>query len=229
VAVTYRYPRPAVTVDVVLFGWTGVRLEVLLIERADDPFAGCWALPGGFVDMDESLRDAALRELEEETSVRDVYLEQLYTFGDPGRDPRGRVVSVAWYALVAPDAHAPIAASDAADARWHPIDALPELAFDHGRILQTARDRLRAKVRYAPVGFELLPERFTLGELQSLYEAVLGTPIDKRNFRKKIRRLDILEPLDEVQQGVAHRPSRLYAFRRDKVAELVEQGWEFVV
>ncbi|MFK7927087.1 MAG: NUDIX domain-containing protein [Myxococcota bacterium] len=226
-AYTYDYARPALTVDVVLFGWTGERLEVLLIERGGEPFAGCWALPGGFVDMHESLETAALRELQEETEVGDVYLEQLYTFGAPGRDPRGRVVSVAWYALVSADAHVPHAASDASDAAWHPVNALPPLAFDHAQIVSVATDRLRAKVRYAPVGFELLPERFTLSQLQELYEALLGRPLDKRNFRKKIAKLGVLEELDVYEQGVAHRPSRLHAFRKDRYEALTASGWEF--
>lgn len=226
-AVTYAYPRPALTVDVVLFGWNGERLEVLLIERGGEPFAGHWALPGGFVEMEESLRAAALRELKEETDVDEVFLEQLYTFGEPGRDPRGRVVSVAWYALVARAEHEPRAATDAADARWFAADDLPALAFDHDRIVEVARTRLRAKVRYAPIGFELLPERFTLTQLQELYEAIEGRSLDKRNFRKKIKKLGVLQELDEVQRGVAHRPSRLYAFHRERYEALTASGWVF--
>jgi len=170
---TYEYPRPSLTVDAVVFGFDDQDLKVLLIQRALEPFAGNWALPGGFVQMEEPLEAAVRRELREETGVSNVYLEQLFTFGDPERDPRGRVVSVAYYGLVKLSEHHVLAATDARNAAWFPVTDLPPLAFDHDRILETAHRRLQGKVRYQPIGFELLPKHFTLSQLQHLYETVL--------------------------------------------------------
>lgn len=226
-SVTYRYARAALTVDVVLFGWDGARLQLLLIQRANPPFAGQWALPGGFVDLDETLDQAAARELAEETGVADVYLEQLFTFGAVERDPRERVVSVAYFALVDLQSHVPAAASDASDARWFTLDALPSLAFDHADILAVAMARLRSKVRWQPVGFELLPAQFTLSQLQDLYEAILGRGLDKRNFRRRLDRLGVLQALDETRREGAHRPARLYRFDPDRYAQLVRDGGDF--
>lgn len=223
---TYDYPRPALTVDCVVFGFDGDGLQVLLIRRGLEPFLGAWALPGGFVGMDEDLDQAARRELEEETHLSRVFLEQLATFGTPGRDPRGRVVSVAYYALVRPDQHPACGDSDASEAAWHPVGRVPALAFDHALILRKALERLRGKIRYQPVGFELLPRRFTLTQLQSLYEAILGRDIDKRNFRKKLLAFDLLIPLDAFTSG-AHRPARLYRFDRRKYAALARRGFLF--
>lgn len=224
---TYDYPRPALTVDCVVFGFDDGGLKVLLIQRDLEPFQGSWALPGGFVNMDESLETAALRELREETGVHDVYLEQLYTFGDLGRDPRGRVVSVAYFALVKLSSHQVRAATDAREADWFAVSDLPELAFDHARIVDTALHRLRGKVRYAPIGFELLPKKFTLSELQHLYEAILDQPLDKRNFRKKVLGMSLLQELDETQQDVAHRAARLYRFDPKSYRELAKKGYHF--
>jgi len=214
----HKYHYPAITVDVVIFTLRDDDLQVLLIQRKIPPFEGRWAIPGGFVEASESLEVAARRELQEETGVRDVYLEQLYTFGDPKRDPRGRVVTVAYLALVA----APLAVqagSDASDARWWPVAKLPKLAFDHTQILQYALKRLRYKLEYSAVGFQLLPPTFTLTEIQKAYETVLGEPLDKRNFRRRILEADILE-----EAGVAGesrgRPAKLYRFRDDAVAEV---------
>ncbi len=223
---TYEFPRPALTVDCVVFGFDGAGLQVLLIRRGIDPFIGAWALPGGFVRMDEDLESAARRELEEETSLREVFLDQLYTFGATDRDPRGRVVSVAYFALVRPDQHPAKADTDASEAAWFPLDALPGLAFDHPKILATALERLRGKIRYQPVGFELLPKRFTLTQLQALYEAILGRAIDKRNFRKKLLAFDFLVPL-EAFTGGAHRPARLHRFDRRKYDSLAKRGFLF--
>ncbi|MEL7247521.1 MAG: NUDIX domain-containing protein [Bacteroidota bacterium] len=220
---TYEYPRPSVTVDCIIFGLDdSQQLKVLLIQRDRDPFAGKWALPGGFVEMDESLEDAARRELQEETSVENVFMEQLYTFGTLGRDPRGRVISVAYFALVNLSAHTVKAETDARDARWFAIDKVPELAFDHAEILDAALARLRAKVRYQPIGFELLPEHFTLSQLQQLYETVLGVPnLNKRNFRTRILKMGVLQEVGR-QQNVAHRPAMLYAFDKAKYEELLQ-------
>ncbi|WP_420459353.1 NUDIX hydrolase [Neolewinella sp.] len=221
---TYEYPRPSVTVDVVVFGYDGGRdLKLLLIQRGGEPFKGQWALPGGFVDMDEDLEASALRELEEETGVKDLFVEQLYTFGAPGRDPRGRVISVAYFALVNLTDHPAVAASDAEQAEWYPLHELPELAFDHARIIDMATNRLRAKVRYQPIGFELLPEEFTLAELQALYETVLGVPeFNKRNFRTRIMKTGILEEVGR-QENVPHRPAVLYRFNEEMYQQLMDQ------
>ncbi len=224
---TYEYPRPSVTVDAAVFGFDGAELQILLIERALEPFAGSWAIPGGFVDMNESVEAAALRELQEETGISRVFLEQLYTFGEVLRDPRGRVISVAYYALVKPSEHPTSAASDARQARWFPVSALPPLAFDHEKIVAVALARLRGKVRYEPVGFELLPPKFTLSELQALYEAILGTALDKRNFRKKILGMGLLIALSERRQGGQHRPAQLFRFDQKAYKQLRKNGFNF--
>ncbi|HEY3351800.1 MAG TPA: NUDIX domain-containing protein [Polyangia bacterium] len=226
---TYDHPRPALTVDCVLFGLDEGDLKLLLIRRDLAPFAGRWALPGGFVHVDESLEDAALRELREETGVDDVYLEQLYTFGAPERDPRERVVSVAYYALSKLGDHRVRAATDAREAAWFAVVDLPSLAFDHDHIVEVALKRLQGKVRYEPIGFELLPPKFTLSQLQHLYEAVLEESLDKRNFRKKILGMDLLVELDEVEQDVAHRAARLYRFDRARYEQLKRRGFNFEV
>jgi len=203
-----------VTVDVVIFTIVDHALSVLLVRRGIDPQRGAWAIPGGFVLDHESLDDAALRELREETGVVDVYLEQLYTFGALGRDPRGRIITVAYYALIATDRAQIAAGTDAVAAQWWPVASLPdELAFDHAHILDYAIQRLRAKIGYTNVGFQLLPAAFTLTELQSVYEAILGRNVDKRNFRKRIEQQNVVEPLEEWRRAGASRPARLYRFR----------------
>ncbi len=226
---TYEHPRPALTVDCVVFGVDDEDLKVLLIQRALEPFQGRWALPGGFVHLHESLDDAARRELQEETGLAQVYLEQLYTFGELGRDPRGRVVSVAYYALVKLGDQRVRAATDASDARWFAAGETPSLAFDHERILKIARTRLEGKVRYQPIGFELLPAKFTLSQLQRVYEKILGRQLDKRNFRKKILAMDLVVDLEEFEQNVAHRAARLYRFDRRKYQQLEKAGFNFEV
>ncbi len=213
-AYTYEYPRPALTVDCVVFGVDDEDLKVLLIQRDRDPFAGRWALPGGFVDIDETLDAAARRELEEETGLRIRDLEQLYTFGAVDRDPRGRTVTVAYFGLVRLSDHLVQAASDARAAGWWPVRQPPRLAFDHAQILRRAHQRLRERAGSEPIGRALLPTRFTLRQLQHLYEAVLGRRLDKRNFRKKMLGAGLLVELDEWESGVAHRAARLYRFDR---------------
>jgi 8-oxo-dGTP diphosphatase len=218
--VTYSYPRPALTVDPVIFTLRENRLHVLLIQRAEEPFSGMWALPGGFVRMDESLENAALRELEEETGLKQAFLEQLYTYGDPERDPRDRIVTVAYFALIPADA--PIRSeggSDARLARWFPVDELPNLAFDHSQIIVYALRRLRYKLEYTAAGFELLPDQFTLTEIQHTYEMILGESLDKRNFRRRILEAGIIEPTAHMRTGEG-RPARLYRYRADAVAEV---------
>ncbi len=214
-------PNASVTVDLVLFTVREDRLQVLLIERGAPPFLGQWALPGGFVREKETLDEAARRELEEETGIRDVYLEQLYTFGDPGRDPRGRTVTVAYYALIR---QSPVrAATDAADVAWFPAARPPRLAFDHAQILRTALRRLRAKLEYTTAGFQLLPRKFTLTDLQRLYETILEKRLDKRNFRKKVLSLGLLQEHGEMRKEGAHRPARLYSFRLGRMTVLDDQ------
>jgi 8-oxo-dGTP diphosphatase len=224
---TYEYPRGALTVDCVVFGLDDTELQVMLIQRGVAPFEGKWALPGGFVRTDETLEEAARRELEEETGLRKIYLEQLYTFGAVDRDPRERVVSVAYYALVNLSDHNVQAATDARAAGWFGVHDVPSLAFDHADILQMALERLRGKLRYQPVGFELLPKKFTLSQLQHLYELVLERELDKRNFRKRVLAMDLLIETDEVQQDVAHRAARLYRFDERKYRRLAKAGFNF--
>lgn len=224
---TYEYPRGALTVDCVLFGFDEGDLKLLLIQRDLEPFAGMWALPGGFVRVDESLEEAALRELQEETGVTKVYLEQLYTFGAPDRDPRERVVTVAYYALVKLSNHRVKAATDARNAAWFAVSDLPGVAFDHEAVIETALERLKGKLRYEPIGFELLPPKFTLTQLQHLYETILETPLDKRNFRKKLLGMDLLIETDEIEQDVAHRAARLYRFDEAKYKQLKKKGINF--
>jgi 8-oxo-dGTP diphosphatase len=213
---TNEYHYPAITVDVVIFTLREGALHMLLVQRKNDPYGGAWAIPGGFVQVDEPLDAAARRELAEETGVRDVYLEQLYTFGDPWRDPRGRVISVAYIALVRPDSHQLQAATDAADVRWFPVSALPRpLAFDHDRIVQFALDRLRSKLEYTTLAFQLLPALFTLPELKHTYEQILGEPLDRGNFYRKIKAADLLEETDNFREGKG-RPARLFRFRPEQ-------------
>jgi 8-oxo-dGTP diphosphatase len=227
---TYEWPRPAVTVDCVVFGLGDGDLQVLLIRRALEPFAGRWALPGGFVQMTETLEEAARRELLEETGMTRVYLEQLYTFGDADRDPRDRVITVAYYALTKQVEHQVDAGTDASSAAWYPVAELPPLAFDHKRIVAVALERLRGKVRWAPIGFELLPPKFTLSELQQMYEVILGAALDKRNFRKKIHSMGLLEETEEMRRFRGRgRPARLYRFDRKRYQELTRQGFSFAL
>lgn len=206
------YPKPSVTVDIVLFSFNRGALRVLLIKRNREPFKNHWALPGGFVNQNERLEDAAARELFEETGLKDIYLEQLYTFGDPGRDPRGWTISVAYFAIVSTDlSHKIHAGDDAAAAAWFDVYQLPSLAFDHERIIRYALQRLRYKLEYTGLGFLLLPREFTLSQLQNVYEIILQEKLDKRNFRKKILSLDVIEETGKMQHG-DHRPAKLYRF-----------------
>ncbi len=224
-----NFERPALTVDSVVFGLDDKDLKVMLIQRNIEPFKGKWALPGGFIHLDETLEEAALRELKEETGIEKVYLEQLYTFGAINRDPRERVVSVAYYALVNLSDHNIQASTDASDAAWFPIDDLPDLPFDHDHIIESALKRLKGKVTYKPIGFELLPEKFTLTQLQKMYEKILERSIDKRNFRKKILSMNFLTELDEVQKDVSHRAARLYKFDLKNYKRLKAKGFNFEV
>lgn len=226
---TYDFEMMSVTVDCVVFGLDSEDLKILLIQRDPEPYSGMWALPGGFLKSDETLEEAARRELSEETSLRGIFLEQLYTFGDIHRDPRGRVISVAYYALVNIDDHKVKSATDARNAAWFSVADTPALAFDHEKILTTALERLKGKVRYQPIGFELLPPLFTLSRLQKLYETILETTLDKRNFRRKILAMNLLEETDQIEQDVAHRAARLYRFNRKRYSSLLKKGFTFEV
>ncbi len=209
----YPYPHPAVTTDVVVFTIRDERLQLLLIRRSGEPFRGMWALPGGFLDIDEDLDQCAARELKEETGLTDVYLEQLYTFGKPRRDPRERVISVAYYALIPSQRLRLLAASDATEAAWFPVSGLPPLAFDHREVIQMAHRRLVAKLDYSTIAFKFLPESFTLGELQDTYETLVDSELDKRNFRKWALALEQVEETGELRRQGSHRPARLYRLK----------------
>jgi 8-oxo-dGTP diphosphatase len=213
---TYEYPHPAVAVDIALFTVAGqlrdLRLQVLLIARKEKPFRGQWALPGGFVRIEEDLPEAALRELAEYTGVRDVYLEQVGAVGTPDRDTRERVITVVYVGLVAGDKHPPRAAGSATDVRWFDVNDLPLLAFDHSHLLGMGLAHLRRRVGEAPICFELLPEEFTLSELQALTETILGRSLDRRNFRRKLHELEFLQPVKGARREGKHRPAQLYRF-----------------
>jgi len=225
---TYDYPKADVTVDAVVFGIDRERpeLRVLLVRRASAPYAKHYALPGGFIRMGESLERAVRRELREETAITPRYLEQLYTFGDCGRDPRGRVISVAYLALVRMDDHHPIAASDALAVAWHPVGKLPKLAFDHDAIVDWALSRLRAKVRYAPVGFDLLPEEFPLSAVHRLYEIVTGMKFDLSNFRKRLLATGVVVPTGETRT-IDRAKATLYRVDQAAYADAHARGFNF--
>lgn len=211
--------------DAVVFAYKAPKeILILLVRRKYAPFQGAWALPGGFVQPDEDLEEAVKRELSEETGVKLAYLEQLYTFGKTERDPRGRVVSVAYFGLISPQGLSIEASTDAEEVQWFSLKSLPELAFDHRDIIQRALMRLRAKVGYEPIGFELLGEKFLFGELENLYMSLLDRPIDRRNFRKKVLALGILDELAEkVSQGPG-RPAKLFRFNKENYFKRKEEG-----
>ncbi len=219
---SYDYPHPAVTTDVVLFTIRHARLEILLIRRGHDPFKGYWALPGGFVGIDEDLEACALRELAEETGVRGVYLEQLYTFGKPLRDPRERIITVAYFALVAEERCELRAGSDAADVGRFEVRGLPRLAGDHDQIIALAHQRLKAKLDYSTIALQFMPATFTLSQLQTVYEIILDEPLDKRNFRRKVLSLDCLEDTGEDTREGTYRPARLFRVKTPGRVEIIK-------
>ena len=225
------FPNPQIklTVDAIVFGYNEGKISILLIQRKYDPFKGQWAIPGGFVLENESLEEAVARELKEETGISINYLEQLYTFGNVDRDPRGRVVSVAYFGLIHPEGHTLEATTDAEKAQWFDMDILPELSFDHKQIIDVAIERLRGKITYEPIGFELLETKFPFSDLEKLYTTLLGRPIDRRNFRKKINSLNILDELDEkISQGKG-RPASLFRFNEKRYKQLRKEGIIFEI
>ncbi len=223
----YEYERPALATDCVIFGFDGGELKLLLTEREKDPFKNKWALPGGFVFMSETTEAAARRLLLEKAGIKPAFIEQLYTFSEIGRDPRERIVSVAYYTLVNKYQYELIAGRDTLKAEWVELSKLPKLAFDHSKIVKMAIQRLKGKISYQPIGFELLNEKFTLTQLQALYEAILETPIDKRNFRKKIVGMGFLKALEEKEKNVAHKAARYYSFDKKTYKELTQKGFHF--
>lgn len=216
------------TVDLCIFTVIKGELNVLLIKRKYDPFKGKWAIPGGFIKDDERLHTAALRELHEETGVHDVFLKKLTAYGDPGRDPRGRVVTIVYMALIDAQRYKLEATTDAESAMWHPMNSLPPLAFDHKMIVDSALKDLKYEIQTTNIAAQMLPDTFTLTELQKLYESILSMNLDKRNFRKKIASLDILKPTKETKIDGAHRPAQLFKFKDEKYKPLKEKIHVFV-
>lgn len=211
------YPQPSVTVDIFITSIIDNQFQTLLIKRGLEPFKNHWALPGGFVRIDESAQDAAIRELKEETGLEQAYIEQLYTFSDVKRDPRGRVISIAYFALIPTPDITPIGASDATEAAWFPLNQLPKLAFDHDQIINLAKTRIQNKLSYTTIAKKLLPQEFTLSQLQSIYEIILDKQIDKRNFRKKLLATGLLTPVKAKQLTGSHRPAQLYTFNSNDI------------
>ena len=218
----YDYPRAAMTADCIIFGFDGQELNVLLIKRGIEPYKNRWAFPGGFLKMDETIDACASRELKEETTLEHAYMKQFGIYSEVERDPRGRVITTAFYALV------PMSAvqggDDAAEARWFPVDKVPALAFDHDRILRDATNRLREDLHFRPIGFELMPEKFTIPQLQRLYEAILGIHFDRRNFMKKMVATGILDATNEKEEVNGHRPAAYYSFNQERYNQFKSKG-----
>lgn len=219
----YKYPHPAVTADCVIFGFDGASIKVLLVERGIEPYKGRWAFPGGFMEIGETAEECAKRELEEETGLRSTAVEQFYTFTDVDRDPRERVITVAHYALVRLSEVK--GGDDATAARWFSKEEIPALAFDHDRILRMAVHRLKERICFEPIGFELLPEVFTMTELQNLYEAILNVKFDRRNFYNKMLKLGILSEVEPRPQGASRRIPTKYRFNAERYSALKQKGF----
>lgn len=219
----YKYPHPSVTTDCVIFGFDGTKLNVLLVERGIEPYKGRWAFPGGFLKMDEDAETGAMRELKEETGLTEAYIKQFHTFSTPDRDPRERVITIAYYALVRMQEVK--GGDDAAKAAWFALDDVPSLAFDHDLILRVALKEVRKQIHFEPIGFELLPEKFTIKELQLLYEAVLDVKFDRRNFYNKMKHLEILTQLDETVFHSPKKEANLFTFNKDKYDEMKRKGF----
>lgn len=225
----YKFQRPALATDCAIFGFDGGALKLLLIKRDNEPFKNKWALPGGFVYIDETTEQCAKRILLEKTGLKKVFIEQLYTFSSVKRDPRERIVSVAYFALVNKSQLELVAGRDTIKAEWFELSNLPKLAFDHREIVTMAIQRLKGKVKYQPIGFELLAEKFTLPQLQAVYESILESAIDKRNFRKKILGTGLLLQLEEKEKNVAHKAAYYYKFDKKTYEELTQNGFHFEI
>lgn len=219
----------ALSIDNLIFGLDRDQLKILLVRQTDPMHEGKWALPGGWIRYDENLRDAAYRLLEDLTGIKQLYLEQLKTFGRVSRFPNDRVVTVAYYALVSAENYLLVAGQSAADVSWFNANELPALVYDHADIIAYGLKFLRHQIRHQPIGFNLLPEKFTLLQLQALYEAILNTKLDKPNFRRKIMKMNLLTPCDEKQQGVPHRAANLYRFDPEIYKRLTESGFSFEI
>lgn len=210
----HTYKNPSLAVDLAVFGYHNKELSVLLLNRKDEPFKDGWTLPGGFLQIAETLQEVCNRIMKTKIGLENIYLEQLYTFDEPGRDPRGRVISIAHYALVNPQRFEIVAGNMANDVQWFPVDKVPALGFDHKKIFALALQRLKSKILYNPVGFELLDETFTMPELHELYECVLGITIDRRNFRRKILDAEYIIPTGAKREGLKNRHPDLYRFNK---------------
>ena len=219
----YKYPHPSVTTDCVIFGFDGAKLKVLLVQRGEEPFKGRWAFPGGFMKIDESAEECAMRELREETSLEIAQIRQFHTFTSPQRDTRERVITIAFYALA--KTQQVKGGDDAADAKWFALDEVPQLAFDHDQILRKAEQTLHQQIHFEPIGFELLPEEFTIKELQNLYEAILDVRFDRRNFYNKMKRLEMLEQTDKTVNPTQKKEAFLFRFNKKKYDELKQKGF----
>ena len=224
-----KYPKPSVTVDCVIFGYSNDQISVLLLNRKEEPFANTWTLPGGFLRLEETFVEAAQRVLSNKTGINDVFLEQLCSFDAPNRDPRGRVLSVAYFALVNPAKFEIIAGSAANDVQWFDWKNCPELGFDHNEILQVAINRLKTKILWQPIGFELLDAQFSMSELQTLYETIEETKFDRRNFYKRIMEFDILNKVGIRKDGGRKRPADLFEFDKNKYNTLINNGLSFKI
>jgi 8-oxo-dGTP diphosphatase len=223
----YSYERPALATDCVIFGFDHGKLKLLVTQRETNPFQDQWALPGGFVFINETTTECATRILAEKVGLKNVFIEQLYTFSALDRDPRERIVTVAYFALVNTSQFQLVAGRDTIKAEWFELTELPNLAFDHQEIVNLAIQRIKGKVSYQPIGFELLNEKFTLAELQNVYEAILNITIDKRNFRKKLLAMNLLVALEEKETNVARKPGRYYKFDKKEYLKLTKSGFHF--
>lgn len=224
-----KFPRPSVTIDCVVFGYDGADLSILLINRNEEPYKNFWTIPGGFLHIDETFEAAAQRILQTKTGLAELFLEQLYTFDATDRDPRGRVLSVVYFSLINPLKYNIVAGSTTNDIKWFKTSKLPKLGFDHKEIVKTALARLKSKVTYQPMGFELLNTHFTLTELQQLYECILEKEIDKRNFRKKILSTKILKATGLKKTGLKNRQPELYSFDQEAYKNLLTEGFQFQI
>lgn len=218
---------PYLSIDCVVFGFENGTLKVLLIERTDEPLNDRWALPGGFIKISESLDEAAHRILTEMSGLPDIYLEQIHAFGEVNRYPAHRVITIGFFALIKPETYQLHPTWNAKAAKWFDVNEIPDMPLDHNNIFNKAFIHLKQKVRHEPVGFELLPEKFTLTQIQQIYEAILQIKLDKRNFRKKLAKMHLVQPLEELQNNVAHRAARLYKFDKDIYYQLKEKGYNF--